>query len=90
MDIIQSKDDFLAKQSHKQLEIFIHNYEYIEESLRNRLFLLSGCHDFGNQDGTNGSCIECYYNNPVLHHRCCLFQDSLYKYIKDVGNNNAQ
>lgn len=70
----ESKEDFLKSQTHEQLEIFIKNGDLIQDNLRERLFLLSGCGDFGGQDGMNGSCVECYYNNRDLHERCYLFQ----------------
>lgn len=73
--------DFLKKQSHEQLEIFVLNSEMIIETLRDRLFLATGCPDFGGQDGTNGACVECFYNTPELHERCCLFQASSHTFI---------
>ena len=71
----ENKHDFLAKQSHEQLEIMVLNGEMVEDNLRDRLFLLTGCSNFGGQDGTDGACIDCYYNNRDLHERCCLFQE---------------
>lgn len=77
----ESKEDFLKNQTHEQLEIFIKNGDLIQDNLRERLFLLSGCGDFGGQDGTNGSCVECYYNNRGLHERCCLFQTVVHMHL---------
>ena len=84
----ETKREWLKKQSHEQLEIFVFNHEYTESVLRDRLFLLSGCHDFGGQDGTNGSCVECCYNNPELHERCCLFQAAVHTHLKRRPQNN--
>ena len=74
----ESKEDFLKNQTHEQLEIFVKNGDLIQDNLRERLFLLSGCWDFGGEDGTNGACVECYYNNRELHERCCLFQSAMH------------
>ena len=76
---------FLEKQSKGQLIIFLNNKDLIENSLRERLELLSGCPCFGEQDGTNGACVECYYNNRILNERCCVFQESLIRYRDRVG-----
>ena len=81
MDKRDKYRDFLKKQSHEQLEIFLLNEDLVEDNLRSRLFLLTGCGDFGGQDGTNGSCVECYYNNRDLHDRCCLFQVAAHTYL---------
>ena len=51
----ESKEDFLKNQTHEQLEIFVKNGELIQDNLRQRLFVLAGCGDFGGQDGTNTS-----------------------------------
>ena len=57
-----------------------------EELLRDKLFILSGCEHFGDQDGMNGCCIDCYNDNPHLHQRCCLFQTAVYSYRKNKNN----
>lgn len=75
------KRDYLKRQTHEQLEIFILNNDMVEENLRDRLHLLTGCGNFGGQDGTDGSCIDCYMTNKDLHQRCCLFQTSAHMYI---------
>lgn len=76
----KTKREFLAQQTHEQLEIFVLNHEFTEKTLRDRLFLLAGCHNFGGQDGTDGSCVECFYKNKQLHERCCLFQTVSHAY----------
>lgn len=77
----EEKHKFLKNQSHEQLEIFVLNGDAVEDNLRSRLFLLAGCGNFGGQDGTDGSCVECYYNNRELHERCCLFQTVAHTYL---------
>ena len=71
--------EFLAEQTHEQLETFVLNAKMVESNLRDRLFLLTGCRDFGGQDGTNGACVDCYYYNNELHKRCCLIQEAFHK-----------
>ena len=66
--------EFLDKQSREQLYIFLNNDEYIINSLRERLYKLTGCHDFGNVDGMNGTCIDCFYNNRPLFDKCWNFK----------------
>jgi len=77
----EEKRDYLKRQTHEQLEICILNNEMMEDILRDRLYLLSGCRNFGGQDGTDGSCIDCYITNRDLHQRCCLFQTSAHMYL---------
>ena len=66
--------EFLDKQSREQLYIFLNNDEYIINSLRERLYKLTGCHDFGNVDGMNGTCIDCFYTNRPLFDKCWNFK----------------
>ena len=83
---IKNYQEFLEEQSKEQLIVFLKNHELIENNLRDKLELLSGCSYFGDQDGTDGACVNCYYDNHALHTRCCLFQNALRKYrnrIKD-------
>lgn len=86
-DIEKSKREFLKNQSHEQLEIFVLNGDAIEDDLRNRLFLLSGCGNFGGQDGTDGSCVECFYNDRELYERCCLFQSACHMHLLNQHKN---
>ena len=81
--------EYLRSVSHRQLEIMVRNRGYINELLRDRLFLITGCRDFGGQDGTNGSCVECFYHNPELHNRCCLFQMTAHNYILQKHSQNT-
>ncbi len=60
--------------TNEQLQIFLHNQEYITETLRNRLFKLTGCKDFGNLDGMNGACVECSVENKSLFDKCWNFK----------------
>ena len=64
-------EEFLTNE---QLRIFLHNQDYIIESLRQRLWRLTGCKDFGNLDGMNGACIECFYDDKQLFEKCEQFK----------------
>ena len=77
-----SKDEFLKNQSKEQLIIFLKNREYVENRLRNRLFLLTGCSDFGNCGGMNGSCVECSYDREKLFESCHKFKDWFHEFIE--------
>ena len=66
-----------------QLITFLLNMKLVEETLRDRLFLLSGCRDFGNSDGMDGSCVECGYDNPALQYRCLEFGNAYREYVKN-------
>lgn len=76
----KSKREWLSEQSHEQLEIFVTNQEYIEESLRDRLFLLTGCRYFGERDNMVGSCVYCCIDDQDMYERCALFQDRFLSY----------
>ena len=68
--------DFFNNPTKEQLSIRrLRNAKLKENSLRDRLFLLSGCSDFGNPDGLNGACVECSYKNEEQWKRCSLFRD---------------
>ena len=45
----------------------------IERSLRERLYRLTGCSNFGGCDGTNGSCHYCSEANDGLFEKCKQF-----------------
>ena len=70
----------------EQLLIFLKNNDLIIEDLRLKLELLTGCRDFGNSDGTDGSCIDCYYDNPTQWTRCDAFQHAWRQYRKEKVN----
>ena len=69
-----SDDKFLQEQSKEQLIIFLHNAELHIEDLRNRLFKLTGCKEFGRVDGVDGSCIDCLHENIKLFNKCWNFK----------------
>ena len=71
-----TKDDFLNEQTKEQIIIFLHNTELQLESLRNRMYKITGCREFGNLDGMNGACVECSYNEKELFDRCWNFHFS--------------
>lgn len=81
--------EWLAKQTHEQLEIFVLNHEYTEDLLREKLFLLTGCRGFGDADGMDGVCVECCYTTPEQHKRCILFQEMFHKYRQEKRSEQA-
>lgn len=78
----KTKEEFLKNCTHEELEIFVLNHERSEKELRKRLFLLSGCGDYGRHDPMNGSCVDCYYEHRDLFERCCAFEDMVSSYDK--------
>ena len=66
--------EFLDTVPRETLYTFINNDEHIIDSLQERLFKLTGCYDFGNMDGMNGSCIECFHLNRELFDKCEHFK----------------
>ena len=83
MKPIQTKEEWLNEQSKEQLIIFYKNQEYEIERLRDKLTLLTGCSCLGDSDGTNGSCVDCYYENINLNQRCEAFQTAFHQYRKE-------
>lgn len=69
-----TKDDFLNEQTKEQIIIFLHNTESQLEHLRERMYKLTGCREFGNLDGMNGACVECSYNEKKLFDKCWNFK----------------
>ena len=84
-----TNQDWLSKQSHSQLVIFVQNLEYKEERLRDKLFLLTGCRGFGDADGMDGGCVECSIERPETFERCMLFQDTFHKYRQNKRSQNS-
>jgi len=69
--------------SKEQLLIFLRNKDLIIEKLRWKLELLTGCVAFGDSDGTDGGCVECYYNNLSQWTRCEAFREAWQQYRKE-------
>ena len=67
-------DTFLNEQTKEQIIIFLHNTESQLEHLRERMYKLTGCREFGNLDGMNGACCECFYNERDLFNKCWNFK----------------
>lgn len=84
MKKLQSKEEWLNEQSKEQLIIFYKNNEYIINNLQNKIEFLTGCSCFGDPNGTDGACVECYYNNSQLHNRCLLFHPAIREYRKQM------
>ena len=89
LDFPKTKQEYYETQSKDQLIIFLNNQDYTESTLRDKLFLLGGCHNFGGCDGTDGACVECYYNNQALFDRCSYFADAYIKYRKRLREGNS-
>ena len=73
------KREFYESQSKEQLVIFLLNQDRENERLRNKLKILTGCEGYGDSDGMDGSCVECYHRNPILQMKCSQFQTNIYK-----------
>ena len=67
-------DNFLKDQTKEQLIIYLHNTELELENLRDRMYKITGCSDFGNVDGMDGMCIDCSYDKRELFDRCWNFK----------------
>jgi len=82
-----TKDEFYKQQSKEQLIIFLKNQDYEIQRLRDKLFLLTGCQGFGNSDGMDGGCVDCYFNNRNSWERCNFFQSAFHEYRKQKQEN---
>ena len=58
----------------KNLKDIIKNQDYIIKDLRERLYRLTGCLDFGGCDGTVGSCHYCLAEDPETFEKCWQFK----------------
>lgn len=65
---------FLNDFSREELENIIKNQDYIIKDLRERLYKLTGCLDFGGCDGTVGSCHYCLAEDPETFEKCWQFK----------------
>ena len=61
------------------------NLTSTEDRLRDRLFLLTGCRCFGEQDGMDGSCVECSYEHDGQFKRCYIFRLAMEEYEQRKG-----
>lgn len=73
--------------SKEDLLIFLKNDKARIGKLRIKLELLTGCYKFGDIDGTDGSCVECSYNNPTLWNRCASFYEAYKDYKERIVEN---
>ena len=60
--------------SHEDLTIQLNNCCYIIDNLRDRLYKLTGCRNFGGCDGMDGSCHYCLEECKELFDRCWEFK----------------
>lgn len=70
IEINNSRQEF----SREDLVVRIKNYEYISDNLRDRLYKLTGCRNFGGCDGMDGSCHYCLEENRELFDKCWDFK----------------
>lgn len=82
-DLLKTKREFYESQSKEQLIIFLLNDDMKKELLMKKLQILTGCGSFGDCDGTNGSCVDCYYENPTLNMQCSKFQEKYIRKLKE-------
>lgn len=73
MELYKTKEEFYKAQTKEQLIIFLMNQELTNNRLENTLVELTGCCHFGEVDGTNGACVECFYENKELFNKCEQF-----------------
>ena len=74
LDTSKSDREFYESQDKEQLIIFLLNDKRENERLHKKLEMLTGCSCYGDCDGTDGTCVDCYYDNPDLQIRCSQFQ----------------
>lgn len=87
IDLPKTKKEFYESQSKEELIIFLLNQNRENELLREKLEMLTGCSGFGNCDGMDGSCVDCYYENPTLNMQCSQFQGKFTKMLKEKAKN---
>ena len=73
----QTYEEFLNAQTKEQIIIFLHNTELELEDTQRRMEKITGCRIFGELDGMNGACVECFYNNKPLFDKCWNFVHGL-------------
>lgn len=69
--------------SREELENIIKNQDNIIKNLRERLYKLTGCINFGDCDGMVGSCHYCMEEEPEIFENCWNF-----KYKKAFNKDN--
>lgn len=69
-------ENFLKEQTKEQLIIYLHNTELELENLRDRMYKITGCRNFGKLDGMDGTCVVCSYNERELFDKCWNFKFS--------------
>lgn len=78
----QSREDYYSTQSKGQLIIYLLNSDEVNRELMSKLELLTGCGKLGEQDGTDGACVECFHDNNLLWNRCKLFRQTFKDFQK--------
>ena len=63
------------------------NQDYILNLTEKKVSFLTDCPAFGNSDGTDGACVECFYNNHTLFEGCEKFQK---EYPWEKGRNDYE
>lgn len=75
-----SRDEWLRTLSKDDLIIMVHNLEYRLELTEDKVEYLTGCRGFGENDGMNGSCVECSYDWPLEWEKCRNFNDIFWRW----------
>ena len=82
LDLPKLDREFYELQDKEQLIIFLLNGKRENELLHKKLKMLTGCTCFGDCDGMNGSCVDCYYDNPKLNMECSQFQGKFARMLR--------
>lgn len=85
-DLPKTKREYYESETKEQLIIFLLNGERENNLLREKLGMLTGCTCFGDCDGMNGSCVDCYYDNPKLNMECSQFQGKFTRILREKAN----
>lgn len=86
-DLPKSDREFYESQDKEQLIIFLLNGKRKNERLHKKLKMLTGCGCYGDCDGTDGSCVVCYYDNPTLQMKCSQFQGEFTRMLREESKS---
>lgn len=84
---VNDKKTYYENLPKEQLVTFLLNQDYILNLTERKVTFLTGYPAFGNSDGTDGTCVECFYNNKALFERCKKFQK---EYPWEKGRDNYE
>lgn len=84
---INDKKTYYESLPKERLVTYLMNQDYFLNLIEKKIAFLTGCPAFGNSDGTDGACVECFYHNHVLFERCEKFQK---EYPWEKGRDNYE